>query len=48
VAKVLARRLAKVMDGLVDSTQSAFLKGRYLVDREIDEGGGRSSFSSSL
>jgi hypothetical protein len=32
VAKVLARRLAKVMNGIVDSPQSAFLKGRYLVD----------------
>jgi hypothetical protein len=32
LAKVLARRLVSVMDGLIDSTQSAFLKGRYLVD----------------
>jgi hypothetical protein len=32
LAKVLAKRLAKVMDPLVASTQSAFLKGRYLVD----------------
>ncbi|WJX67033.1 hypothetical protein P8452_51532 [Trifolium repens] len=32
VAKVLAKRLAKVMDPLVATTQSAFLKGRYLVD----------------
>jgi hypothetical protein len=32
VAKVLANRLAKVMDGLVNPSQSAFLKGRLLVD----------------
>jgi hypothetical protein len=32
LAKVLAKRLAMVMDSLVASTQSAFLKGRYLVD----------------
>jgi hypothetical protein len=32
VAKVLAKRLAKVMDPLVASTQSTFLKGRFLVD----------------
>jgi hypothetical protein len=32
VAKVLAKRLAKVMDKVVASTQSAFLKGRFLVD----------------
>jgi hypothetical protein len=32
LAKVLARRLAKVMDPLVASTQSAFLQGRLLVD----------------
>jgi hypothetical protein len=32
VAKALAKRLAKVMDPLVASTQSAFLKGRFLVD----------------
>ncbi|PNX64267.1 cysteine-rich receptor-like protein kinase, partial [Trifolium pratense] len=29
---VLAARLAKVMDSIVASTQSAFLKDRYLVD----------------
>jgi hypothetical protein len=32
VAKVLAKRFAKVMDSLVSPTQSAFLKGRLLVD----------------
>jgi hypothetical protein len=32
IAKVLAARLAKVMDVLVAPTQSAFLKGRNLVD----------------
>jgi hypothetical protein len=32
VAKVLAKRLSKVMNSLVASTQSAFLKERYLVD----------------
>jgi hypothetical protein len=32
LAKVLSRRLARVIDPLVASTQSAFLKGRYLVD----------------
>jgi hypothetical protein len=32
IAKVLAARLAKVMDSVVASTQSAFIKGRNLVD----------------
>ncbi|MCI30618.1 transposon TX1 putative protein, partial [Trifolium medium] len=32
VAKVLAARLALVMNSIVASTQSAFLKGRLLVD----------------
>jgi hypothetical protein len=32
LAKVLSRRLARVIDPLVASTQSAFLKGRYLVE----------------
>jgi hypothetical protein len=32
IAKVLAARLAKVMDSLVATTQSAFVKGRNLVD----------------
>ncbi|KAK2454307.1 hypothetical protein QL285_001883 [Trifolium repens] len=32
IAKVLAARLAKVMDSLVATTQSAFIKGRNLVD----------------
>jgi hypothetical protein len=32
VAKVLASRLAKVIGDLIPNTQSAFLKGRQLVD----------------
>jgi hypothetical protein len=32
VAKVLAARLAKVIDVLIPNTQSAFIKGRQLVD----------------
>ncbi|GAU48545.1 hypothetical protein TSUD_99510 [Trifolium subterraneum] len=32
VAKVLASRLAKVMDKLISPNQSAFIKGRQLVD----------------
>jgi hypothetical protein len=32
IAKVLAARLAKVMDSVVATTQSAFIKGRNLVD----------------
>jgi hypothetical protein len=32
IAKVLAARLAKVMDSVVATTQSAFVKGRNLVD----------------
>jgi hypothetical protein len=32
LAKVLARRLAKVMNPKISPNQSAFLKGRYLVD----------------
>jgi hypothetical protein len=32
VAKVLACRLAKVVDNLIPNTQSAFIKGRQLVD----------------
>jgi hypothetical protein len=32
VAKVLASRLALVLGGLIAKTQSAFLKGRQLVD----------------
>jgi hypothetical protein len=35
VAKVLAARLGIVMDSLVNSTQSAFIKGRNLVDRVV-------------
>jgi hypothetical protein len=32
IAKVLAARLAKVIGGLIPNTQSAFIKGRQLVD----------------
>lgn len=32
LAKVLARRLAVVMNSIISSSQSAFLKGRHLVD----------------
>ncbi|MCH80733.1 LINE-1 reverse transcriptase like, partial [Trifolium medium] len=32
VAKVLAARLGKVMNSLINSTQSAFINGRHLVD----------------
>jgi hypothetical protein len=32
VAKVLAKRLCLVMNSIVEPTQSAFLKGRQLVD----------------
>jgi len=32
LAKVLARRLAAVMNSIISSSQSAFLKGRHLVD----------------
>ncbi|GAU24549.1 hypothetical protein TSUD_148900 [Trifolium subterraneum] len=32
IAKVLAKRLAKVMDSVIASNQSAFIKGRNLVD----------------
>lgn len=32
LAKVLARRLACVMDSIISTSQSAFLKGRHLVD----------------
>jgi hypothetical protein len=32
IAKVLASRLAKVMNSLIATTQSAFIKGRNLVD----------------
>jgi hypothetical protein len=32
VAKVLAKRLAKVMDSIIASNQSAFIQGRHLVD----------------
>jgi hypothetical protein len=32
LAKVLARRLASVMNKIISPSQSAFLKGRHLVD----------------
>jgi hypothetical protein len=35
IAKVLTARLARVMDRLVAHTQSAFLKGRHLVDSVV-------------
>jgi len=35
LAKVLARRLAGVMNSIISSSQSAFLKGRNLVDRVL-------------
>ncbi|PNX99671.1 cysteine-rich receptor-like protein kinase, partial [Trifolium pratense] len=35
IAKVLAKRLAKVMDFLISSNQSAFIKGRNLVDSAL-------------
>ncbi|GAU32687.1 hypothetical protein TSUD_145610 [Trifolium subterraneum] len=35
VVKVLARRLAKVMDKLISSNQYAFIKGRQLVDEVV-------------
>jgi len=33
LAKVLARRMVGVMNSIISSNQSAFLKGRNLVDR---------------
>jgi hypothetical protein len=35
VAKVLAKRLGLVMNSIVETTQSAFLKGRQLVDEVL-------------
>jgi hypothetical protein len=32
IAKVLAGRLSKVMNSVVANTQTAFIKGRHLVD----------------
>jgi hypothetical protein len=35
IAKVLAKRLSKVMDSVISSNQSAFIKGRNLVDSAL-------------
>jgi hypothetical protein len=35
LAKVLARRLAGIMNSIISSSQSAFLKGRHLVDEVL-------------
>jgi len=35
LAKVFARRLAGVMSSVISTTQSAFLKGRNLVDEVL-------------
>jgi len=37
LAKVLARRLGKVMDSIISLSQSAFVKGRNLVDGVLVE-----------